>query len=75
LEPSTAAVCKGRSIQSHLLVQKEMITFKQYISEVLKKVDGKWAMVSKKNPSKVLQYYDGEGKPDQEWVNKVEHRV
>ena len=52
-----------------------MITFKQYISEVLKKVDGKWAMVSKKNPSKVLQYYDGEGKPDQEWVNKVEHRV
>jgi len=52
-----------------------MISFKEYISEVLKKVDGKWALVSKKDPSKVLQYYDGEGKPDQEWVNKVERRV
>ncbi len=52
-----------------------MISFKQYISEVLKKVDGKWALVSKKDSSKVLQYYDGEGKPSQEWVNKVERRI
>jgi hypothetical protein len=52
-----------------------MISFKQYISEVLKKVDGKWALVSKKDPSKILQYYDGEGKPSQEWVNKVERRI
>lgn len=52
-----------------------MITFKSYITEVLKKVDGKWALVSKKDSSKVLQYYDGEGKPSDEWVNKVEKRV
>jgi len=45
------------------------------LHEVLKKVDGRWALVSRKDPSKVLQYYDGEGKPSDEWVNKVEKRV
>lgn len=45
------------------------------MTEVLKKVDGKWALVSKKDNSKVLQYYDGEGKPSDEWINKVEKRV
>ena len=57
-------------------------SFRSYmmISEVLKKVenpDGKmqWALVSKDDPKKVLQYYDGEGKPPQEWVDKVERRV
>ena len=59
-----------------------MISFKQYkhLTEVLKKVENpegemKWALVSKENPEKVLQYYDGEGKPSQDWVNKVERRV
>ena len=52
-----------------------MMTFKAYISEVLKQVDGKWALVSKKNPKKVLQYYKGDGKPSQEWVDSVERRV
>lgn len=56
-------------------------SFRQFrIDEVLKKVkdsEGKsrWAMVSKDDPSKVLQYYDGQGKPSQDWVNKVERRV
>ena len=57
-------------------------SFRSYmmISEVLKKVenpDGKmqWALVSKDDPKKVLQYYDGEGKPPQEWVDRVERRV
>lgn len=37
--------------------------------------DGKWALVSKTNPDKVLQYYQGEGKPSLAWINKVEKRV
>jgi hypothetical protein len=47
------------------------------LDEVLKKVDGKWALVSKSNPKKVLQYYDGPKgqKPSKEWVAKVERRV
>jgi hypothetical protein len=44
--------------------------------EYLKKVHGKWALVSKNNPKKVLQYYrGGDEKPSDEWVNKVERRV
>lgn len=47
------------------------------IEETLKKVNGKWALVSKTNPDKVLQYYHGakDKKPSEQWVNKVEHRV
>lgn len=52
-----------------------MISFKQYIYEVLRKVDGRWALVSKKDQDKVLQYYKGTGKPSQEWVDSVEKRV
>ena len=52
-----------------------MKSFKTYISEVLKQVDGKWALVSKKDPKKVLQYYKGDGKPSREWVDSVERRV
>jgi hypothetical protein len=44
--------------------------------EYLKKVHGKWALVSKSDPKKVLQYYrGGDEKPSDEWVNKVERRV
>lgn len=44
--------------------------------EYLKKVHGKWALVSKNSPKKVLQYYrGGDDKPSDEWVNKVERRV
>lgn len=52
-----------------------MIGFRKYVTEVLKQVDGKWALVSKKDPSKVLQYYKGSGKPSQEWVDEVEQRI
>lgn len=45
------------------------------IVEKLKEIDGKWALVSEKDPTKVLQYYKGEGKPSDEWVKKVERRV
>jgi len=45
------------------------------LNETLTKVDGKWALVSKTNPDKVLQYYRGHGKPSKEWVSKVERRV
>ena len=41
---------------------------------MLKKVDGKWAIVSKSS-DKVLAYYKGEGKPDEEWVKKQERRI
>jgi len=60
---------------------EDIQSFKQYaLNEVLKKVENpegesKWALVSKDDPSKVLQYYDGEGKPSDEWVKKVERRV
>jgi len=42
--------------------------------EVLKQVDGKWALVSKKT-GRPLAYYDGEGKPSDEWVVKQERRI
>jgi hypothetical protein len=47
------------------------------VNETLKKVNGRWALVSKSNPDKVLQYYHGDGdkKPSEEWVKKVERRV
>jgi 5'(3')-deoxyribonucleotidase len=46
------------------------------LSETLKRVKGKWALVSKSNPKKVLQYYrGGDERPSKEWVNKVERRV
>ncbi len=37
-------------------------------------VKGKWAIVSKEK-EKPLAYYDGEGKPDEEWVKKQEKRI
>ena len=45
------------------------------MTETLKKVKGRWALVSRKDPSKVLQYYHGSGHPSKEWVSKVERRV
>ena len=45
------------------------------VTETLKKVKGRWALVSRKDPGKVLQYYHGSGHPSKEWVSKVERRV
>jgi len=46
------------------------------IDEMLRKVHGKWALVSKSNPSKVLQYYrGGSERPSKEWVDQVERRI
>lgn len=44
------------------------------VTETLEKVDGRWALVSKKT-GKPLAYYDGEGKPSDDWVAKQERRV
>ena len=41
---------------------------------MLKKIDGKWALVSKKT-NKPLVYYKGIGKPDDEWIKKHEKRI
>jgi hypothetical protein len=41
---------------------------------MLKKVDGKWALVSRKT-QRPLAYYRGEGKPSDEWVQKQERRI
>lgn len=41
---------------------------------MLKKVDGKWALISKKT-LRPLAYYRGEGKPSDEWVKKQEQRI
>jgi hypothetical protein len=46
----------------------------EFITETLKKVKGRWALVSK-TTGKPLQYYKGHGKPSKEWVSKVERRV
>ncbi|MFA5625850.1 MAG: DUF5661 family protein, partial [Bradymonadales bacterium] len=48
---------------------------KGVVQETLKQVNGRWALVSRKDPSKVLQYYRGEGKPSKEWVKRVEARI
>jgi len=47
---------------------------KKYLSERLAKVDGKWALVSKKT-GRPLAYYKGEDKPSDEWVARQERRV
>ena len=44
------------------------------VNETLKKVKGKWALVSK-STGRPLQYYHGSGHPSKEWVSKVERRV
>lgn len=44
------------------------------LNEYVKKVNGKWALVSK-TTGKPLQYYHGSGYPSKEWISKVERRV
>jgi phosphopantetheine adenylyltransferase len=44
------------------------------VNETLKRVNGKWALVSK-STGRPLQYYHGSGHPSKEWVSKVERRV
>ena len=73
-------VAKGRSEDEAIADLKKEIDRKFYteseeIAETLKKVKGKWALVSRQDPKKVLQYYHGAGHPSKEWVNKVERRV
>lgn len=56
-----------------------MIKFSQFLKETelhehLKKVNGKWAIVSK-STGRVLRYYDGEGKPSDEWVKEQEREI
>ena len=49
---------------------------RDFVNETLKRVNGRWALVSKSNPKKVLQYYHGgDQRPSEEWVNSVERRV
>jgi hypothetical protein len=47
----------------------------ELLNEKIKKVHGKWALVSKSNPDKVLQYYHGKDHPSKEWEKKVERRI
>jgi hypothetical protein len=44
------------------------------LTEHLKKVNGKWAIVSK-STGRPLRYYKGEGKPGDEWVNSQEKSI
>ncbi len=46
----------------------------EIIDEVLKQVDGKWALVSKKT-GRPLAYYKGEGKPSDDWIASQEKRI
>lgn len=63
-------------IQGTTLTQEEWEeeVYGPELIEVLKQVDGKWALVSKKT-GRPLAYYDGEGKPSDEWVAKQERRI
>jgi 5'(3')-deoxyribonucleotidase len=54
---------------------KKSSTVIESLEETLKKVKGKWALVSRHNPKKVLQYYHGSQHPSKNWVSKVERRV
>ena len=56
-----------------------MNPFSEYVEnmaliETVKKVDGRWALVSRKS-EKVLAYYNGEGEPSDDWVRKQERRI
>lgn len=51
-----------------------MLTFAQFLVETLKKVNGRWALVSRKT-GRPLAYYRGSGKPSDAWVKKQERRV
>jgi hypothetical protein len=44
------------------------------LNERLTKVNGKWALVSRKT-GRPLAYYKGEGKPGPDWVSKQEKRI
>ena len=52
--------------------EDSVLRFKQFISETVKKVNGKWALCSKTS-GKVLKYWDA--KPSKEQVDKEERRV
>lgn len=74
-------VDQGAAKEAWALIQ-EVTGVKLYtndiaVAEVLKQVNGKWALVSKSNPKKVLQYYDGPSgkRPSKSWVDKVERRI
>lgn len=45
------------------------------VTEKVKKVKGRWALVSRHDPSKVLQYYHGSSYPSKEWISAAERRV
>lgn len=47
----------------------------EFLTERVKRVKGRWALVSKSNPKKVLQYYHGAGYPSKDWISGVERRV
>lgn len=51
-----------------------MKTYQEFMTEILKQVNGKWALVSK-SEGKPLAYYKGEGKPSDEWLAKQERRI
>lgn len=55
-----------------------MHTFLEFLtselSETLKQVKGRWALVSK-TTGRPLAYYKGSGKPSSEWVAKQERRI
>lgn len=58
-----------------------MLSFRGYVfkttqplTETLKKVNGRWALVSRKT-ERPLAYYKGSGKPSADWVHNQERRV
>ena len=49
-----------------------MKSFRQFVTETVKRVDGKWALVSKSG-GRVLKYWDS--KPSQAQIDKEERRI
>lgn len=60
------------------LLESILVTEKLHAKEILAKYvvkkNGKWALISK-NTGRVIKYYDGEGKPSEEWVDEQMKRI
>lgn len=50
------------------------IIVEQQITEFLRKIHKRWAIVSKRE-GRPLVYYKGDGKPSVEWVERQERRI
>lgn len=56
------------------MILSELYSQDTQLFERLKKVNGKWALVSK-TTGKPLRYYKGSGRPSKEWLSQQEREI